>query len=371
MRRFQHRAAGFTLVELLTVIAIIGLLIGILVPSLNAVRKSARNTSTRAIHGTLGTAISTFQADQKVGGSLPPSMSDADGTTAGSPKGWQVANPYKNQGVAGDQGNNIRIAGAGLLVWALAGADMQGTPGFRPFRSASALWSMDTDDTNTVNNEGAYALDPNTKSPKFARSGPYVDMSKVKVTGLVKKGGAASFDIPAEVEAREQSGQAAAVRKYPMFLDGHGFPILYYRADAAGVKVADVAKKGGNPQPPIGDLRGIYHYNDNDALLGTPEPPSLSGGGPDPTLILRPTKLATNKIHKLPFEPLANNANPQANPDPSLGFIQYIRNKGVSAKFSPYNADSYLLISPGEDGRYGTADDIANFEHNGAETERE
>jgi len=38
---------------------------------------------------------------------------------------------------------------------------------------------------------------------------------------------------------------------------------------------------------------------------------------------------------------------------------------GVKARLEPARADSYLLISAGADGRYGTADDIANFEHNG------
>lgn len=374
MRRTETRRAGFTLVELLTVIAIIGLLIGILVPSLTAVRRSARDTATRSVHSTLATAIATFQADQKVGGALPPSMSDADGVTAGSPKTWQVRNPYIAQGVTNDQGTNIRIAGAGLLVWALAGADLLGTPGFRTFRSTSALWSMDTDGGSVAPNAtnfGAYALNNSTNQPMVARSGPYVDMSKVKVTSLVKKSGGSSFDIPAEVEAREQGGQPAAVRKFPVFLDGHGFPVLYYRADLAGVRMADAAKKGGNPQAPTGDQRGIYHYNDNDSLLGTPNPPELSSG-PNNGLILRPTRESNfANIHKLSFTFLAPNADPQQNPGPARGFHRYIRNKGVTAKFAPHNADSFLLISPGADGRYGTADDIANFDHNGAETERE
>jgi hypothetical protein len=49
--------------------------------------------------------------------------------------------------------------------------------------------------------------------------------------------------------------------------------------------------------------------------------------------------------------------NPAATP-PVIGYIQ---DPKVTARPWPYRPDSYLLISAGADGLYGTPDDICNF----------
>jgi hypothetical protein len=36
----------------------------------------------------------------------------------------------------------------------------------------------------------------------------------------------------------------------------------------------------------------------------------------------------------------------------------------VTVNLLPKNRDSYLLISPGPDAKYGTADDVTNFQKN-------
>ena len=84
---------------------------------------------------------------------------------------------------------------------------------------------------------------------------------------------------------------------------------------------------------------------------------ALVDSGSADVLVLR----ADNEVHKLDYEP---GQDPPIDPTP--GFFQhYIWNQDVGAKVYPQRADSYLLVSPGADGLYGTADDIANFDHGG------
>jgi len=97
-----------------------------------------------------------------------------------------------------------------------------------------------------------------------------------------------------------------------------GMPILYYRADSAGT-THDVH----NPD----NRRNIYHYQDNHALvsLGVPGKPG--------------------ETHPL--------ANPKR---------FYLNTQSCEIPSKPYRVGTFILISAGLDGLYGTADDICNFE---------
>ena len=99
-----------------------------------------------------------------------------------------------------------------------------------------------------------------------------------------------------------------------------GMPILYYKADTS-----KTAHNLDNPDDP----NNIYNYRDNHALLGLGVPR-------DP-----------NEKH-----PLFTN--------PKI-FYEMTRNKKVKTKSSPHRPDSFILISAGFDGLYGTKDDIVNF----------
>ncbi|MFB0552404.1 MAG: type II secretion system protein [Phycisphaerae bacterium] len=98
-----------------------------------------------------------------------------------------------------------------------------------------------------------------------------------------------------------------------------GTPILYYRANTSGKTIRD-----------------IYNVQDNDALVQVKQQ-------------------ADNKEH-----PLTLPGGPGGG-GPFQYFYEYIRNPKISARPWPYRPDSYILISAGVDGIYGTSDDIRNF----------
>jgi hypothetical protein len=101
-----------------------------------------------------------------------------------------------------------------------------------------------------------------------------------------------------------------------------GMPVLYYKADSSKLS-HDV----GNPD----NSDNIYSYLDNDVLL------SLG----------------------LPWDTSATVKHPMYD-DPTK-FYEMTKNKKITSMSKPHNADSYILISAGWDGLYGTQDDVFNF----------
>jgi prepilin-type N-terminal cleavage/methylation domain-containing protein len=106
-----------------------------------------------------------------------------------------------------------------------------------------------------------------------------------------------------------------------------GTPILYYRANLAS-KTIDATDPTLDPRDPLRQL--IYNVRDNAPLVGL----GRLADGDKP--------LAQRQVHP-------------------LDFYNYIRDPKVAARAWPYRPDSYLLISAGADGLYGTNDDIRNF----------
>jgi type II secretory pathway pseudopilin PulG len=116
-----------------------------------------------------------------------------------------------------------------------------------------------------------------------------------------------------------------------------GMPVLYYKADPLK-QIHDIH----NMYPPPLTNPNIYNFDDNYGItnLGCPWEAAI------PPMTIPPT--AT----KHPMAIL---------PDGPLIFYKETINSKTTAISRPHNEDSYILMSAGWDGLYGTIDDVFNF----------
>ncbi len=294
----KGRDKAFTVVELLTVITIIAILVGFLLPSLTKIKTMVRETQQKAQLTTIGLAISGFKNDY---GDYPPS----------SPK-----DPA-----------NLDYSGTQKLTEALVGWDLMG---FHP----NSEFNSDGEDDN---NQQVYpdpldmTIQAHVDNLK-ERKGPYLEDATETVfrlgyislseQGIFKDYGQlwpetyVICDVFTKRRLSLTSGRTARA----------GTPILYFRANRNS--------KNHNTAGVSYDER-IYNVYDNRYLV-------------DLGSITEDGEVST-KTHSLADGSQRYKV-----------FYDYITDEKVSNPW-PYRPDSYLLISAGADGEYGTRDDITNF----------
>ena len=295
----KREKTGFTLVELLTVLAIVAMLVGLLIPSLNLIRNTAKEAKQKAQLTEIGLALTAFRNDY---GDYPPSS-------------WLPPGDY---------------CGAQKLAEALLGRDLLG---FHP----KSNWSA-TDLTYP---------DPATTPPAVfeanlrERKGPYLELA---TTNAFKLGDLYGPALAASALSTSPDTfvicDSFGVKKVTL-VSGEtvkaGTPILYYRANTTSKTI----------DPAVLPHERIYNVRDNVPLIDQ--------------LQSVEENIADAQDH--PLGMLIGGDYPvfyNARYDYGVGIGYGIRDPKVPTPW-PYRPDSYLLISAGIDGIYGTSDDICNF----------
>ncbi len=290
----KRQKSAFTVVELITVVAIISLLVGLLIPALSAVKNAARDAKQRAQFTSIELALTAFKDNY---GDYPPSL------------GWDYVN-----------GAPLDYCGAQKLAEALVGWDLLGFARKSQFYSDGSI-DTPTGRLNLYNVNDAFLMSQ--------RRDPYLEVETAKpffLGQLFANTGSLAADtyVLCDVYARKKVIQANGREARA------GRPILYYKANTSGTTT-----------------REIYDIADNDSVVAAAENEDRRGhplgSGPYPA----------------PFnnqgEFFYGGANPATGP---IGLIQDPKVLKVSR---PYRPDSFLLISAGPDGIYGSGDDIYNF----------
>lgn len=277
----SSRKKAFTIIELLTVMSIIVILIGLLVPSLNMARRFAKKLTQKNQLRIVGIGIEFFNNEWD---GYPPS--------------------------GAFDGNGQEYCGAMKLAEAMVGKDLLG---FHP-DSAFSADGMDA--------TGRQLYDPITIGTRKELFLTLVNAKPNRLLDIYGPGNTGSFlentFVLCDVYRRDmRTGQKT------------GMPILYYKAETSN-KLHDP-----NFVPTATDNMGnIYNFNDNQALFALGKPWEQVGG-------------SSSTQHSLA--------------DPAR-FYKNTRNDKIAIVRRPYKEESYILISAGFDGEYGTADDICNYE---------
>lgn len=241
-----RKKRAFTIVELLTVMSIIVILIGLLVPALNKARRFATLVKQKAQLHSMDAAIELFRNEY---GSYPPSG-------------------------AMDDALNVPYCGAMKLCEALMGQDLLG------FHSNS-VFRRDGMDAAGVNQ--LYPPLPPQDNLR-ARMGPYLAAESANAFTMEDIYGTnvSSFLPRSYVLCDVYERQMKSSYKT-------GMPILYYKADTAN------NFHDPNLAPTITNSNGnIYNYWDNHQLVGLGKPWEASGGSSSPHALFNPDRFYKN-----------------------------------------------------------------------------
>ena len=348
MNKLVGRRSAFTLIELLTVVGIIGLLVGILLPSLSAARTQARKAKVMAQLDATRKALEAFSNDV---GDYPESAKIPDPIdVTNDPLGRTVDHP----------GDDTTLYGAQALVRALDGADLKGYVAAKRAREYDrSLAPTEWYDVQSTNFSIQGYESPFPRESKYFNEAHSIWRTAATL-GEKTLGGTPPSNGSIDSDENNQ---------YVM-VDAWEYPILYYKANPRGTFLCDNTTQGGAGADafPIYDPDNIPFYNllDNDVFTG-----SMGASFGNGSTSNEPGWRFGIEMHQIRMlgnveNPDDVSAGPLVNAEITMPFARYIHDhkseQASVGSVKPVNPDTYLLISAGPDGIYGTNDDINNFQ---------
>ena len=318
---------GFTIIELLTVMSIVILLIGVLVPALNKTRIFAKKVVQKGQFHEISKGLELFRTEHQ---DTYPDSGAASATSS-------------------TDTTSVGYCGAMKMCEALLGQDGMGFHPSSQFNASGTITEpngavTDIYPFDLCNQIGPTDAEYASLIPNLQERIKYVDSENIKAARLKdlyswyntegssyysgvlfqQSTDASPFNFPnaviTDVYLRPQSLCGGGGKT--------GMPVLYYKADPSKM-IHDVNNMyaGSNPN--------TYNFDDNYAItmLGCPweaNPPSAGG-----------------VAHPMQTNPLI--------------FYKEITNTRSTSTPRPHNEDGYILMSAGYDGLYGTRDDVFNF----------
>ncbi|MHC4721618.1 MAG: type II secretion system protein [Planctomycetota bacterium] len=318
--------SGFSLIELLVVISIIVMLIAMLSTGIQAVKKHATNLRQKSNFHAIEVGLELFQKDYD---DYPPSEM-IDKKSDGSP--------------------GLKVCGAQHLAEALVGRDMKG------FDPESNWYAPEEDETIYANVQDKGSTPEDEAASRARRWKLFIELKKMGAFVMhdlydnydQDAKGVYSTDDYTEIESfrapviTDIFRQKKITRPDPPY-EGRsewvGTPILYYKANSSSRLFKKIPESTDGPDE---FDKWIYNYEDNRAIINL-------GKVKDPTV-----------MHHF-NEGYIYTEDTQQRDGIDL-FYKTITNPKVNYD-KPFNAATFILISAGYDGIYGTSDDITSFDY--------
>ncbi len=300
IRHVRGRSA-FSLIELLVVIAIIALLTGILVPGMKMVTRAAKRLKQASVFHGYATGLELFNKDFD---DYPDSAIEANAFGLG-----QV------------------VSGGQHLAEALLGRDLRG---FDP----RTKWCANGENPDVYSNSQASKNRRKELYVEQKDDGAYLpNLLFANTASVFSENGARRSPVLTDIFLKKRvslsSGPGVRV----------GSPVLYFKADTRSRLGLFM---GTDPLGIANHAKWIYNYEDNRALI------ELGS--------------VLDQAVKHEFDENQNVMYQGNSIDGLQFFYETIKNPRVDTYEKPFNPKTFILMSAGPDGVFGTKDDVTNFD---------